>query len=115
MWDVLMTGDWAAWYGSLGETEQDSLLASIALLRSNGPLLTRPHADTVRGSKHSNMRELRTQHAGRPLRSLYAFDPKRKAILLCGGDKTGDDRFYERMIPLADRLFTEHQNSSDEK
>jgi hypothetical protein len=54
------------------------------------------------------MKELRTQHRGRPLRTLFAFDPRRSAILLIGGDKTGDDRFYDRMIPLADRLYDEH-------
>lgn len=54
------------------------------------------------------MKELRTQHLGRPLRTLFAFDPRRSAILLIGGDKTGDDRFYERMIPQADRLYDLH-------
>jgi hypothetical protein len=73
-----------------------------------GPQLTRPYADTVKGSKHSNMKELRTQSGGRPLRTLYAFDPRRCAILLIGGDKTGDDRFYGKMIPLADRLYDEY-------
>ncbi len=115
MWEVLMSDVWSDWYQSLDEDEQDSLLVSIELLRRTGPTLPRPYADTVRGSAHSNMRELRTQHAGRPLRSLYAFDPQRRAILLCGGDKTGDGRFYDRMIPLADRLFTQHQNSLKRK
>ncbi len=54
------------------------------------------------------MRELRTQHDGRPFRTLYAFDPRRSAILLIGGDKTGDDRWYEKYIPVADRLYDEH-------
>lgn len=54
------------------------------------------------------MKELRTQHQGRPLRTLFAFDPRRAAILLIGGDKTGDKRFYERLIPIADRLFDEY-------
>jgi hypothetical protein len=54
------------------------------------------------------MKELRTQHQGRPLRTFFAFDPRRCAILLIGGDKSGDKRFYERMIPLADRLYDEH-------
>jgi hypothetical protein len=80
----------------------------VKLLQQLGPLLGRPHADTVKGSRHSNMKELRTQHRGRPLRTLFAFDPRRSAILLIGGDKTGDDRFYDRMIPLADRLYDEH-------
>jgi hypothetical protein len=54
------------------------------------------------------MKELRTQHKGRPIRTFYAFDPRRSALLLIGGDKTGDNRFYVKMIPLADRLFDEH-------
>jgi hypothetical protein len=54
------------------------------------------------------MKELRTQSKGAPLRSFFAFDPKRSAILLIGGDKTGDDRFYDRMIPLADALLDRH-------
>jgi hypothetical protein len=54
------------------------------------------------------MRELRTQSAGRPLRTLYAFDPRRSAILLIGGEKTGDDRWYEKFVPVADRIFERH-------
>ena len=62
----------------------------------------------MNGSKHSNMKELRTQHQGRPLRTFFAFDPRRSAILLIGGDKTGDKRFYERLLPEADRLYDEY-------
>jgi hypothetical protein len=54
------------------------------------------------------MKELVIQHAGRPYRVLYAFDPRRSAILLLGGDKTGDDRWYEKFVPIADRLYDEH-------
>lgn len=106
-----MTDIWEAWWDSLEEREQEAVRASINLLREKGPSLTRPAADTLKGSAHSNMRELRTQCEGRPLRSLYAFDAERSAILLCGGDKTGDGRFYEKMVPLADRLFSEHLQS----
>lgn len=70
-----------------------------------GPGLARPYADTVKDSRHANMKELRTQCQGRPLRTFFSFDPRRSAILLIGGDTTGDDRFYERMIPLADELY----------
>ena len=59
-------------------------------------------------SRHSHMRELRIQSSGRPVRVFYAFDPRRTAILLIGGDKTGDKRFYRRFVPLADRLYDEH-------
>ena len=60
------------------------------------------------GSKHAHMRELRVQSGGKPLRGFYAFDPRRTAILLIGGDKTGDNRFYETIIPVADRLYDDY-------
>lgn len=94
--------------GSLSEGEQDAVRFSVELLMNNGPNLGRPHVDTVNGSKHSNMKELRTQHQGKPIRTFFAFDPRRAAILLIGGDKTGKKRFYQEMIPLADRLYDEH-------
>lgn len=70
-------------------------------------MLRFPHSSGVKGSKHDHMRELRIQHQGRPYRVLYAFDPRRVAILLIGGDKTGDDRWYETYVPIADRLYDE--------
>ncbi len=108
MWDVEFTDEFEAWWNTLEDDEQESLVVSVELLRQMGPQLSRPHADTLEGSKHANMKELRTQHRGRPLRTLFAFDLRRCAILLIGGDKTGDNRFYERMIPIADRLYGEH-------
>ena len=66
-------------------------------------------------ARHSNMKELRTQHQGRPIRTFFAFDPRRTAILLIGGDKTGDNRFYERMIPEADRLYDEYLKELQEE
>jgi hypothetical protein len=105
MWQVEYTDEFAQWWDSLTESEQQSLEASVQLLEQFGPQLPRPHADTVKGSRHANMKELRTQAQGKPLRTFFAFDPRRTAILLIGGDKTSDSRFYERMIPLADQLF----------
>ena len=67
-----------------------------------------PYSSNVKGSRHGHMRELRVQCAGRPIRIFYAFDPRRTSILLVGGDKTGDNRFYERLVPLADQLYDEH-------
>ena len=108
MWEVEVSGEFERWWQTLDEHEQESLLASVKLLQQLGPSLGRPHADTVKGSRHPNMKELRTQHRGRPLRTLFAFDPRRHAILLVGGDKTADKRFYERMIALADRVYDHH-------
>jgi hypothetical protein len=108
MWRVEITDEFETWFDTLETSEQQSLVASVELLESRGPSLGRPHADTVKGSKHPNMKELRTQSCGAPLRTFFAFDPRRAAILLIGGDKTGDGRFYDRMIPIADELFDEY-------
>ena len=78
------------------------------MLEDLGPQLPFPHSSGVKGSKHGHMRELRIQHQGRPFRVLYAFDPRRATILLIGGDKTGNKRWYEIYVPLADRLYDEH-------
>ena len=80
----------------------------VRLLEERGPNLGFPHSSGINGSRHSHMRELRTQHEGRPYRTLYAFDPRRSAILLIGGDKTGDERWYDVHVPVADRLYEEH-------
>lgn len=84
------------------------MAASVQLLEERGPTLGHPHSSGISSSRHGHMRELRTQHGGRPFRTLYAFDPRRMAILLIGGDKTGDDRWYEVHVPIADRLYDEH-------
>lgn len=104
-WNVEGTSEFEEWYRSLDADEQVALPGSIALLEDHGPALGRPHADTVRDSRFPNMKELRTQAGGHPLRTFFAFDRRRSAILLIGGDKTGDPRFYERMVPIADRLY----------
>ena len=108
MWAVEYTDEFGQWWETLTRAQQAAVEADVRLLERLGPLLSRPHADTVRGSRHSNMKELRTQCRGQPLRTFFAFDPRRSAILLIGGDKTGDDRFYDRMIPLADRLYDQY-------
>jgi hypothetical protein len=107
-WDVEYTNEFGDWWGTLSEAEQESLAASVRLLEERGPNLGFPHSSGINGSRHSHMRELRTQHEGRPYRTLYAFDPRRSAILLIGGDKTGDERWYDVHVPVADRLYEEH-------
>src|SRR3954454_14904173 len=108
MWKIEYTDEFGRWWESLTGDEQDSIAISVELLEQFGPNLQRPHADVLSGSKYPNMKELRTQHKGRPYRTFFAFDPRRNAILLIGGEKTGDNRFYKRMIPLADQLYEEH-------
>ena len=107
-WEVEYTDEFEQWWNTLSEEEQVSLDASVHLLEARGPHLGFPHSSAIGHSKHSHMRELRTQHQGRPYRTLYAFDPRRVAILLIGGDKTGDDRWYETNVPVADRLYDKH-------
>ncbi len=107
-WEVEFTDEFEAWWNSLAADEQESVDTSVRLLEALGPGLKFPHSSGINGSRHGHMRELRTQHAGRPLRTLYAFDPRRAAILLIGGDKTGADRWYEHFVPVADRLYDEH-------
>ena len=108
MWEVEYTDEFERWWQTLTEDQQEDLIVSVQLLRELGPSLPRPHADTVKGSKYTNMKELRAQSKGCPLRTFFAFDPRRCAILLIGGDKTGDKRFYEKMLPLADKLYDEY-------
>lgn len=107
-WEIEYTNEFGDWWNSLSADEQESVDASVQLLEALGPHLKFPHCSGIQGSKHGHMRELRIQHGGRPLRTLYAFDPRRYAILPIGGDKTGDNRWYEVHITLADRLYDEH-------
>lgn len=108
VWNVEFTDEFGAWWATLPETVQDEISATVELLMEHGPDLPFPYSSGVGGSRHPHMRELRVQCGGKPFRSFYAFDPRRMAILLIGGDKTGDNRFYRRMIPVADRLYDEH-------
>ena len=108
IWDILYTDEFAAWWDGLDEREQTSINAGILLLEEQGPLLQRPHADVIHGSAYRNMKELRCQHQGRPYRVLFAFDPRRNAVLLLGGDKTGNNRWYEENVPKADAIYKEY-------
>ena len=109
MWEVLTTDIFDDWYDSLDETDRARMMALLLVLAEKGPALGRPYADTIEGSTYSNMKELRVQSKGDPLRAFFAFDPKRRGIVLCAGNKTGDEkRFYKEMIPIADREFKAH-------
>lgn len=107
-WNVEFTEEFEEWWRSLTADQQEDVAYSVGLLENAGPVLPFPHSSKIEGSKHSAMRELRTQSSGRPLRTLYIFDPTRTAILLIGGDKTGNDRWYEEFVPIADRLYDRH-------
>lgn len=108
MWQVEYTDEFAAWWATLDEAAQDAIDRRVGMLEAYGPSLGCPYVDTVNGSRHANMKELRATQSNRPYRVLFVFDPRRQAILLVGGDKAGDKLFYERTIPQADKLYDDH-------
>ncbi len=109
-WIVLFHDEFDAEFQEMAEGLQDELLAHAMLLREFGPDLGRPTVDTLKGSKYANMKELRFNWDGGAWRVAFAFDPRRQAILLTGGDKAGADqkRFYKRLIRTADKRFGDH-------
>ena len=107
-WAVEYTDNFGEWWDGLTEGEQKDVAVVVGLLGEHGVDLPFPYSSKVADSKFSSMRELRIQHKGEPYRVLYAFDPRRSAILLIGGCKTGNSRWYEIHIPVADKLFKKH-------
>ena len=106
--EIEFTDAFEQWWNDLTGREQARVAAGVELLRLFGVALPFPHSSGVAGSRHPHMRELRVQVEGNPYRVLYAFNPLRNAILLLGGDKTGDQRWYEVNVPVADRLYDDH-------
>jgi hypothetical protein len=107
-WNVEFTDMFDQWWSELSEDEQVEINAKVILLQQHGPTLPRPHSDVIVTSRHSNMKELRGKVNQKQLRVLYIFDPRRTALLLLGGDKTGDPKWYEKFVPIADDLFDAH-------
>ena len=109
-WEVDLHDELVPEYGELRKDVQDELLAHMEVLEQFGPQLGRPRVDTLNGSRHSNMKELRFDAADGVWRFAFAFDPKRRAIILCGGDKSGgsEKRFYRQLIDKADDRFDAH-------
>ena len=105
---VEYTDEFNTWWESLNEAEQESVAVGVILLEERGLSLPYPYTSAVEGSRYGHMRELRIQHKGDPYRVLYAFDPRQIAVLLIGGSKGGDDRWYEKVIPKADKIYEEH-------
>lgn len=107
-WEVEIKPQAQRWRESLPPRQRDKLEAAIVLLQQQGPRLGRPLVDSIKGSRHHNMKELRVGHG----RALFAFDSLRRAVVLVGGDKTNDWRgWYQRNIAVADRLYDQHQRS----
>src|ERR1700756_5267970 len=110
IWEIDFHPEFDPEYEELAEAVQDELLAHLRLLEQFGPRLGRPRVDTLKGSRHANMKELRFSAADGEWRVAFAFDPKRKAILLVAGDKSGgsEKRFYRDLIRKADDRFDAH-------
>ncbi|HET9406248.1 MAG TPA: type II toxin-antitoxin system RelE/ParE family toxin [Candidatus Sulfotelmatobacter sp.] len=112
MWEVEFTTEFEVWWDKLSAEEQEDIDAGVELLEERGPTLGRPHVDRIHQSRHQNMKELRGKLGGKSdkeyLRVLFAFDPRRTALLLLGGDKTDDPSWYDRFVPIADDMFDKH-------
>ena len=113
MVDVVYTDEFGDWYLGLDKADQEAVVHIVGLLEARGVKLGYPHSSSLKGTKHP-LRELRKQSQGKPLRIIYAFDPRRQAVLLIGGDKTGDDAFYNRIIPLSERLWELYLKEQEE-
>ena len=109
-WVVLFDEDFDPEFEALPEDVQDELLAHARMLQTFGPTLGRPWVDTLNGSHHANMKELRFKTADGVWRVAFAFDPHRRAVLLVCGDKSGgsEKRFYRELIRKADKRFDDH-------
>jgi hypothetical protein len=114
MWEVAFADEFVPEVAALGPLVRLELLAQAGVIREFGPLAKRPRVDTLKGSKHANMKELRFSAAGGEWRAAFAFDPKRRAILLVAGNKSGlgpskaQKKFYDDLIAKADVRFDAH-------
>lgn len=108
MWTVITTDLFNEWLEQQDDSTQEKVLAALVVLQQLGPGLGRPLVDTVNDSKFMNMKELRVQHRGKPLRAFFIFDPLRQAIVLCIGNKSGKKRFYKEMLDIAEQQYELH-------
>lgn len=115
MWNILQTQEFKQWYEGLDIPAKESIYEKILVLQEFGPNLGRPYVDTLNGSRHKNMKELRVQNKNRPFRIFFAFTPNRDGILLIGGNKSGQKKFYETMILLADELYIKYLEDINDK
>jgi hypothetical protein len=110
IWEVILYGAFEEELRTFDPSVQDALIVVAKLLADFGPQLGRPHVDTLKGSKHANMKELRFEAADCEWRAAFAFDPGRRAVVLVAGDKSGGSqkRFYKQLIAKADLRFSDH-------
>jgi len=114
-WNIIFDPDFRIWFYQQEQGFQNEAFAVLGILAEFGPGLGRPRVDTLEGSGFSNMKELRIQHQGEPWRILFAFDPKRQAILLVGGNKAGNKKWYKENIPIADKRYREYLETLKEE
>ena len=107
-WEIESSSEYLEWWRELSLVQQKAIDRIVRQLAEHGPTISNRYSKKVVTSRHGRMCELRVQNAGRPLRIFYAFDPRRVAILLIGGDKTGNDRFYVEYVRIADRIYDRH-------
>jgi hypothetical protein len=107
-WEIEVRDEFKEWYESLTDEECGSVNNVVEALAALGPSLGRPQVDTLKGSRYPNMKELRVQHQGRPYRILFAFDPRRTAYLILGGDNKGDSQWYADAIRRAGIIYAKH-------
>ena len=108
-WEVEFSDKFGEWWDALDEDEQVDVSAAVELLEREGPFLAFPFSSKIQGSRYGEIRELRIQHAGDPYRVLYAFDPRRIAFLLLGGNKGGEEKsWYRKNVPVAEKIYKAH-------
>lgn len=113
MVEVVATDEFVTWFDGLTDGDAEAVEDAVGALEAMGVALPFPRSSQIKGSRHA-LRELRAQSSGHPLRIFYAFDPKRDAVLLIGGDKQGDNRFYEKTIPVAEKIFDQYLKEQEE-
>ena len=114
-WTLLYLDYYADWLEAQDEDLQDEAFAQLGVLEEYGPTLGRPRVDTLYDSKLPNLKEVRFFFKGAPIRILFVFDPKQQGVIILGGDKTGDKRWYKTNIPIAEKLYAEHLEKQKEE
>jgi hypothetical protein len=114
-WLLVYLDEFSTWLEGQEEDLQDEALSHLEMLKNRGPLLSRPYADTLKGSKIANLKELRFSYKGAPIRILFAFDPRKQGVIILAGDKTGNKRWYEKNIPIAEKLYAAHLEKQSKK
>ncbi len=116
-WEIIISEEFDSWFSELPQKDKIAIATDLEVLKDFGPTLGRPYADKIKGSKFNNLKELRTKVPGHVYRTLFAFDPKRHAIILSGGDKKGknQEKFYKRLIAQAEIVFETHLKTIQQK